>query len=49
MEADSGEQLHWADTLSATTSNGAGLDVPASIIRWNSGRRSLVADAPGST
>jgi hypothetical protein len=28
---------------------GRGLDVPASIMRWNSGRRSLVADAPGST
>ena len=26
-----------------------GLAVPASIIRWNSGRRSLVADALGST
>jgi len=24
-------------------------NVPASIMRWNSGRRSLVADAPGST
>ena len=29
--------------------NGACLEVPASIMRWNSGRRSLVADAPGST
>jgi hypothetical protein len=27
---------------------GAGFDVPASIIRWNSGRLSLVAVAPGS-
>jgi hypothetical protein len=27
---------------------GALFDVPASIIRWNSGRRSLVAVAPGS-
>jgi hypothetical protein len=32
-----------------TISNGAGLLVPASIMRWNSGRRSLVAEAPGST
>jgi hypothetical protein len=32
-----------------TTSNGAGFAVPASIICWNSGRRSLVADAPAST
>ncbi len=31
-----------------TTSNGAGLDVPASIIRWNPGRRSLMAEAPAS-
>src|SRR3546814_2529667 len=29
-----------------TTSKGAGFEVPASIMRWNSGRRSLVADAP---
>jgi hypothetical protein len=32
-----------------TTSNVVGLAVPASIMRWNSDRRSLVADAPGST
>ncbi len=32
-----------------TPSKGAGFDVPASIMRWNSGLRSVVADAPGST
>ena len=31
------------------TLNGAGLLVTAAIMLWNSGRRSLVADAPGST
>jgi hypothetical protein len=31
------------------TSNAGGLVVAASIMRWNSGRRPSVADAPGST
>ena len=38
-----------ANEWTITTSKGAGFDVPASIMRWNSGLPSLVADAPGST
>jgi hypothetical protein len=38
-----------AEEARESVHDGAGLLVPASIMRWNSGRRSFVAEAPDST